>query len=259
MSLKEIDIFGNYTDKIITSINRFKAFEPEEGYYLAFSGGKDSCVIKALADMAGVKYDAHYNMTTIDPPELVQFIKEFHSDVIIDRPEKSFFQEMQYRGFPQRQSRWCCQVLKENGGGGRFVITGVRWAESYKRSKRRMVESCYRDVRKQYLNVIIDWTESDVWEFIKSQNIPYCKLYDEGWKRIGCLFCPMSGSRRKMEVERYPKFKKAFELNFEKLYQKRKASGASSISRWNSGKEMFEWWINENRTTDIPDQGVLFE
>lgn len=248
-----------FNDKVKTAIQRLKEFEPEEGYYLAFSGGKDSCVIKALADIAGVKYDAHYNMTTIDPPELVQFIREFHSDVIIDRPEKSFFQEMQYRGFPQRQSRWCCSVLKEQGGANRFVITGVRWDESYKRSKRRMVESCYRDTQKRYLNVIIDWTEFDVWEFIKSYNIPYCKLYDEGWKRIGCLFCPMSGSRRKMEIERYPKFKKAFELNFEKLYQKRKASGAKSISRWNSGKEMFDWWLNEDRVTEIPDQGVLFE
>ena len=34
---------------------------PPEGYYLAFSGGKDSCVIKKLAGIAGVKYDAHYS------------------------------------------------------------------------------------------------------------------------------------------------------------------------------------------------------
>jgi len=256
--LIEHTLFG-VNDKINIAIERLKQFEPEEGYYLAFSGGKDSCVIKALADMSGVKYDAHYNMTTIDPPELVQFIKDVHSDIIIDRPEKSFFQEMQYRGFPQRQNRWCCSVLKENGGENRFVITGVRWAESYKRSKRRMVESCYRDAKKRYLNVVIDWAEEDIWEFIKSQNIPYCKLYDEGWKRIGCLFCPMSGPRRKMEIERYPKFRKAFELNFEKLYQKRKEAGAKSISRWGSGKEMFEWWINEDRQKEDPDQTVLFE
>lgn len=247
------------TNMIDVAVLRLKEFEPEEGYYLAFSGGKDSCVIKALADIAGVKYDAHYNMTTIDPPEVMQFIKEFHPDVIIDRPERSFFQELVKRGFPQRQRRWCCEFLKEHGGDGRFVITGVRWAESYKRSQRKMVEACYRDSRKHYLNVIVDWTESDVWEFIKGHDIPYCKLYDEGWKRIGCLFCPMSGPRRKMEVERYPKFRKAFELNFEKLYQKKKSEGKTSVDRWSSGKEMFDWWINEDRTVEIPDQGVLFE
>lgn len=67
-------------DKVETAIKRLQTFEPPEGYYLAFSGGKDSAVIKALADMAGVKYDAHYNLTSVDPPELVKFIKDFHSD-----------------------------------------------------------------------------------------------------------------------------------------------------------------------------------
>lgn len=72
-------------DKVQTAIERLKVFEPEEGYYLAFSGGKDSVVVKALANMAGVKYDAHYNVTTVDPPELVQFIKEKHPDVILKK------------------------------------------------------------------------------------------------------------------------------------------------------------------------------
>lgn len=62
------------------SIERLKAFEPEEGYYLAFSGGKDSVVCKALLDMAGCKYDAVYRVTSVDPPELVRFIKEKHSE-----------------------------------------------------------------------------------------------------------------------------------------------------------------------------------
>lgn len=60
-------------DKVQTAIERLKVFEPEEGYYLAFSGGKDSVVVKALADMAEIKYDTHYNVTSIDPPELVQY------------------------------------------------------------------------------------------------------------------------------------------------------------------------------------------
>lgn len=73
-------------NKVETAIERLKTFEPPEGYYLAFSGGKDSVVIKGLADMAGVKYDAHYNLTTVDPPELVQFIKEYHKDVSVEIP-----------------------------------------------------------------------------------------------------------------------------------------------------------------------------
>lgn len=70
--------------KVETDIERIKTFEPPEGYFLAFSGGKDSVVIKALADMAGVKYDAHYQITSVDPPELVRFVKTF-DDVSMDR------------------------------------------------------------------------------------------------------------------------------------------------------------------------------
>jgi len=88
--LKENTLFGE-TDKVSKAIDRLKAFEPEEGYYLAFSGGKDSVVIKALADMAGVKYDAHYSLTTVDPPELVRFIKEKHPEVEIVKPKLSMW------------------------------------------------------------------------------------------------------------------------------------------------------------------------
>lgn len=80
--LGQLNIQGR--DKVEAAIKRLQMFEPEEGYYLAFSGGKDSVCVKALADMAGVKYDAHYNITTVDPPELVAFVKSF-KDVKMDR------------------------------------------------------------------------------------------------------------------------------------------------------------------------------
>ena len=77
--IHQLDIYG--TDKVEKAIARLQTYEPPEGYYLCFSGGKDSCVIKALADMAGVKYDAHYAVSSVDPPELVRFIKDEHPDV----------------------------------------------------------------------------------------------------------------------------------------------------------------------------------
>ena len=70
--IDQLNIYG--ITLLEATIERIKAFEPPEGYFLAFSGGKDSVVIKALADMAGVKYDAHYQLTSVDPPELVQLI-----------------------------------------------------------------------------------------------------------------------------------------------------------------------------------------
>ena len=57
--IHQMDIYGK--DKVETAIDTMRFFEPKDGsgYFLAFSGGKDSVVLKALADMAGVKYDAH--------------------------------------------------------------------------------------------------------------------------------------------------------------------------------------------------------
>lgn len=256
--LNEQTLFENI-DKISVALKRFQAFEPPEGYYLAFSGGKDSITIKTLADMAGVKYDVHYNYVGIDPPELTKFIKKYHPDVIWEKPEMNFFPALVKKGFPMRQRRWCCELLKESGGSGRRVVTGVRWAESFKRSRRRMVEPCFKDKTKKYINPIIDWTFEDIWEFIKLKKLPYCSLYDEGWKRVGCLFCPMAGKRRLLEVQRYPKFVNAFKINFQKLYDKKKSEGKTSVDRWSNGEDMFNWWINENRTKEIPDQGVMFE
>ena len=98
--------------QVDTAIKRLQEFEPAEGYYLAFSGGKDSVVLKDLADKADVKYDAHYSVTTIDPPELVYFIRRVHPDVHWDRPEKAFLTRLVENGFPLRQSRWCCKEYK---------------------------------------------------------------------------------------------------------------------------------------------------
>ena len=138
--IHQLNMFGK--DKVEVSIERIKTFEPPEGYYLAFSGGKDSVVIKALADMAGVKYDAHYSVTSVDPPELVKFVKSF-KDVSFDRPlDKDGHQKTMWNIIPPhkmpptRVVRYCCQELKEASGEGRFVMTGVRWAESVKRSHR---------------------------------------------------------------------------------------------------------------------------
>lgn len=133
---------SDLTNKVKASIERIRAFEPEEGYYLAFSGGKDSVVCKVLLDMAGVKYDAHYRVTSVDPPELVRFIKEKHPDVDRDIPRYSDGKPITMWNLiprklmpPTRLVRYCCSSLKESGGDGRMTVTGVRWAESVNRQR----------------------------------------------------------------------------------------------------------------------------
>ena len=156
MALVEETLFGR-EDKVEKAIKRLKAFEPQEGYYVAFSGGKDSQCIYHLCKLAGVKFDAHYSVTGIDPPELVRFLKANYPDVKFeynywndDKPEHHYPDGRpkvitmwsliaDHTIPPTRMARYCCAALKETGGGGRIVVTGVRWAESVRRKQNHAV------------------------------------------------------------------------------------------------------------------------
>ena len=238
-------MFITLEKRINMTIDRLKNFEPPEGYYLAFSGGKDSIVIKQLAIESGVKFDSYYSVTTIDPPDLIYYIRKYHKDVIWDRPKEPFLSMLVKKGFPLRQARWCCELYKERCGSNRLVVTGIRAEESRNRKSRKMTEVCFKDSTKRFLHAIIDWDAQEVWAFIRDRKLPYCTLYDEGWHRIGCLFCPMKNEKHKsVEIEKYPAYKKAFMESFKKLYQDRKSKGKKSVDRWKDGEEMFWWWIS---------------
>ena len=119
-----------------------------------------------------------------------------------------------------------------------------------------MVEMCaLRSMRT--INPIIDWSDEDVWEFIRKYDVPYCSLYDEGWKRLGCVLCPLGGHPQE-EAERWPKIAKAYINTFDKLLEVRKA--AEKTQRFKTGQELFDWWILRH-TTKGPseDQIRLFD
>lgn len=131
------------------AIQRLKAFEPDEGYWVAYSGGKDSDCIRILCELAGVKYEIHHNLTSVDAPETVNYIKSIpnvHIDKarFIDGTPKTMWNLIPLKRVPPtRLARWCCSELKEGGGSSRLVVTGVRWAESYARSKNAAIIRCF--------------------------------------------------------------------------------------------------------------------
>ena len=87
---------------------------------------------------------------------------------------------------------------------------------------------CYK-THTTLVNPIIDWTDAEVWEFIHEYNIPYCELYDQGFKRLGCIGCPMGTvKQRQMEFERYPKYKNLYLLAFQKMIENR---GGATLNR----------------------------
>lgn len=178
------------------AIAYLRMWEPVRGYFLAFSGGKDSITVKHLCDMAGVKYHAFYSFTTIDPPEVTAFIKQYHPDVEWLKPANSFFNYVRKKSPPLATQRWCCDVLKETPGKAikqQFPIhvTGIRAEESAKRAKLPQVDMHHRLPGTVNIKPIFHWKEIHVWDFIESNGLPYPTLYDEGFDRIGCIVCPM--------------------------------------------------------------------
>ena len=254
-------------DKVELAIERLRLHAPEDGYWLADSYGKDSTVLLEIARMSGVAFEAHHQRTTLDPPELMRFGRTYHRPLgVVEDPPKERFEVtlLRKRCPPMRQRRWCCETLKEGGGAGRFVATGVRAFESVRRSKRRMVERCHQRKKTgtRYIHPLFDWTDADVWQFIRERGLPYCELYDQGWKRIGCLMCPMAGPKlRARDAERYPRFKRRIVRAFQKLVAAGHRDGTPFT--WKTGEECFEWWMADRRhpkrEKDAEGQDFIFE
>ena len=254
MGLKQLNFAG--LDRVQVALIRLKEFEPPEGYYLAFSGGKDSITLYDLAVKSGVKFDAHYSMPGIDPPELVRFIRDNYPNVKMHKPAISIFREVVKKGLPRRQARWCCEALKEQAGDNRRVVTGIRWAESSRRKQRKMLEICRTKSTKTFLHPLIDWEDEDVWEYIRNNNIKYCSLYDEGWKRLGCILCPMKSSgMAQKEMARWPKTAEAWKRATIRLWER----GTEGTKKFPSGESLFDWWISRRSHNTDNAQCIMFE
>ena len=230
--------------KVNKAIEIIQKYKPPEGYHVAFSGGKDSVVVYDLVKKTRVKHKAYFCVTTVDPPELLKFIKQNYPEVIWLRPKKSMYKLIQDRGLPIRsrpgkQGRFCCKELKEYAGDNQTIVTGIRWAESNSRKCREFYE---KDTRKNkwYVNPIIDWQEWEVWEYIEKNKLPVCELYDQGFNRIGCIGCPMAYYKtRQRELNRYPRYKNMYL----KAIKKRMDKGF--FKKFKDANDVYEWWVGK--------------
>lgn len=235
------------------------AYDPENGYFNTFSGGKDSQALYHVVKLSGVKARTHMSLTSVDPPEVLRFVRRHYPDVELIKPRCSIFQlAVEKRLLPTMRVRWCCEEFKEQTGAGRVTLIGIRHEESPRRARRNEVEISSRkfsgtlegleqwreerdaDLQKPrrgrkpkaasvsivnakgertlgciggketlLVSPIIDWTEQDVWTFLRAVGAEHCELYDQGFARIGCLGCPMSSPRQKqVENKRWPHVKR---------------------------------------------------
>lgn len=273
-------------DKEKTAIERLKAAsEMSLAYYkqpilVTDSGGKDSSVCKELALRAGVPFEVQHNHTTADAPQTVYFVrdefKRLEEKGVSCTVEMPFYKGQRVTMWslipqksmpPTRLVRYCCAVLKEQGGKDRFITTGVRWAESANRKnsrgifeknhdkperriilnndnddKRQLFESC-RLQGKRTCNPIIDWTDAEVWDFLNDAKVPVNPLYRCGFDRVGCVGCPLAGDSRHVEFAHFPTYRDAYIRAFDKMIELRRLRRLETD--WKTGEEVFHWWMDD--------------
>jgi len=255
---------------------------------LAFSGGKDSVclffVCKKASEELGIPmedmFHVQYNVTCVDPPELVYFIREMKKQypfIEMHHPKKTMWKLIVEKMLPPTQKvRYCCQELKESANvRGSYTLTGVRRAESTKRAKRSVYEALGHKFGTDHIlmndnedrretefcmqkntyvcNPIIDWSDEQVWQFIRHEDLPYCKLYDEGFRRLGCIGCPMAPKReRERGFERWPGYAECYKRAFQRMLD------AHRCYNWKSGEEVFDWWMRFDYSKVKGQEETLF-
>lgn len=249
MENKELEI---KTDRAIRFLN---SIDTGDILTLGFSGGKDSIVIYDLAKKAGIKFIAVHSITTVDPPGTISFIKNNYPEVVIERPETTFFKLVEKRGAPGRLKRFCCEQLKERSGIGKRFIDGSRADES---DTRRIYEPEQCDTRKwmkgcKHYYPILDWTGKEVWQYIHNNNLPYSKYYDPpyNFSRHGCVGCPLAYYKQmQKEFSMFPKYAKRLIKAFDTyLNNHRQTKAGKSFA---DGNEMFYFYVNCRKELTIP-------
>lgn len=230
------------------SIKLIQEFEQERPYHVAFSGGKDSIVMYDLVKRAKVKHQAYFAMSTVDPPEVIRFIRTFYPEVIFLRPELSMYQLIIKKGLPIRNikgraAKYCCHRLKEYAGKGEFLIMGIRSSESPHRKNTWHyfdIDTRVEMKGKMYLNPIIDWSEKDVWDYIHYHGLPYPQLYDCGFTRVGCIGCPSAYYKTRQKLlNKYPRFKRMY------LKAIRKRMELDFFPRFKDEYDVYAWWVGD--------------
>jgi thioredoxin-dependent adenylylsulfate APS reductase len=88
----------------------------------------------------------------------------------------------------------CCQVRKVLPLRRALVnydawVTGLRRDQWATRSNIRKIEIDHDHGGVVKVAPLADWTEEEVWDYIRANDVPYNRLYDKGFKSIGCAPC----------------------------------------------------------------------
>ena len=197
---KILSIYEKYADKL-------------DIFHIAFSGGKDSCVLLDLAKSV-LPLDSFvvvFGDTGMEFPDTYDVIDKVEAQCLDDgikfyRASSHFSPTESWNLFapPSRVLRWCCSVhksapqtlkLREVTGKHNYTgldYVGVRAEESVTRSEYEY-ENYGKKQKGQYShNSILEWTSAEVWLYIYTHDLIINNAYKKGNGRVGCIFCPMS-------------------------------------------------------------------
>lgn len=257
---------------------------------ITYSGGKDSDVLLHLAGAAGIPYEALHSLTTADAPETVWHVRDTFRRLELAGVKCTIDTHRTPDGGnvtmwnliprklmpPTRLVRYCCAALKETSGRGRWIATGIRWAESQKRKSRGVMEALHRDKAKKLtlmndndesrmliencqlkgtrvVNPIVDWQDDDIWGYCAAENIQMNPLYACGEDRVGCIGCPLAKkAARRREFARYPKYRDAYIRAFDRMLAERQTRGLSCD--WQTGEDVLHWSMEDGV---LPGQIIL--
>ena len=267
MSIHDRDLISGKT-KLETAVERVRYFCKGKKTLVAFSGGKDSQCCYHLCKEAGIAFDAQYSITRFEPPELIQFIRANYKDVTFRHAYKrALVEEIGDIGLPNRWFRWCCDAKYKKTDGFDIAVIGIRAAESARRANNWRIFGQKKD-RSFYVCPIFDWTDADVWEYLNGLGVPHCKLYDEGFTRIGCVCCPLTPGKMRRDAERWPKTAAMLYMGHCKNWEKAVAAGGKTkrgkpyrMLEWGTPHSAFEHWLDTGMTikcAEVPDEPCLF-
>jgi 3'-phosphoadenosine 5'-phosphosulfate sulfotransferase (PAPS reductase)/FAD synthetase len=117
---------------------------------------------------------------------------------------------------PFKISEECCDIMKKNPSKiyeketGRKPFIGTMVSEGELRKSVYLKQGCNSfDSARPTSKPISIWTEENIWEYIKKNNLKYCKVYDMGEKRTGCMFCMFGIHMEDKDNNRFIRMKKS--------------------------------------------------
>ncbi len=160
-----------------------------------FTGGKDSTVLLHLIRRA-FNGSIPFRVFNIDTSFKFKEIYEFRDKLVqiwnlhlIVLKNEDALKSMN----KQTDHETCCYLLKTtplNNAISKYnikaLMTAIRWDEQ---EARKEEEYLSRRVNHMRVQPILHFTEKDIWEYIRKYNIPYCSLYDRGYRSLGCEPC----------------------------------------------------------------------